>query len=235
MIVPMTALAMGHIPSRGSEEALGLMLPLLVAGDIFAVWQYRRLFSIESVKKLFPGTALGVILGGGLLWLFYHRTRVVGGLILIVVGVECVALVLLHWWLSWKGERTHLLREPLRSSLTGAYAGISSTLAHAAGPIIAMYLLPLRLDRRIFVGTCAVYLFALNTAKLPAYHFAGQFEKVKITFSLQFLPLVLAGALFGLWINRKLSDRLFSKVVYALTFLLGWYVLIDGILKIRAS
>jgi hypothetical protein len=231
----MTALAMGHIPARGSEEALGFMLPLLVAGDIFAVWQYRRLFSLEGIKLLLPGTALGVILGGVLLRLFYRQTRIVGALILIVVGVECIALVLLHWWLSWRGERSHLLREPWRSSLTGTYAGISSTLAHAAGPIITMYLLPLRLDRRIFVGTCAVYFFALNTAKLPAYHFAGQFEKVKITFSLQFLPLVLAGALFGLWINRRLSDRVFSKVIYVLTFLLGWYVLIDGILKLSAA
>jgi len=97
-----------------------------------------------------------------------------------------------------------------------------------------MYLLPLRLDRRIFVGTNAVFFFVLNTTKLPAYAFSGQFEKSSVLFSLSFLPLVAAGAVLGLWLNRRLSDRIFSKVVYGITFALGWYVLADGGLRLAS-
>jgi plastocyanin len=60
MVVPLIAIALGHIPSRGSEAALGLLLPLMLAGDVIAVWQYRELFSLNIVKKLLPGTAVGV-------------------------------------------------------------------------------------------------------------------------------------------------------------------------------
>ena len=63
------------------------------------------------------------------------------------------------------------------STLVGAAAATSSTLAHAAGPIIALYLLPQRLDRQLFVGTCAIYFFILNTAKLPPYYFSGMFSR----------------------------------------------------------
>src|SRR5277367_4569220 len=76
MIVPMTAIAMGHIPSRGSEAALGLLLPLLIAGDLIAVWQYFHLFFPNAADpeglhikarrvlvRLMPGTVVGVILG----------------------------------------------------------------------------------------------------------------------------------------------------------------------------
>ena len=43
------------------------MLALLITGDLLAVWQYRSLFSLSVVKKLFPGTAVGVLVGAVLL------------------------------------------------------------------------------------------------------------------------------------------------------------------------
>src|ERR1700722_10500448 len=89
MIVPMTTIAMGHT-SRGSEATLGLMLPLLIAGDLLAVWQYRRLFrrgppSFADLRRLFPGMVVGVILGGLLLKLLHARADLVGALIRIEI------------------------------------------------------------------------------------------------------------------------------------------------------
>lgn len=275
MIVPMTAIAMGHLPPRGSEAALGLLLPLLILGDFIALWQYRGFFQFHRaaagrdaerflagaqtdddpaisdpaatdaaatnvpttdgrpgallfVLKLLPGTAVGVVIGGLLLWWFHH-TSIVGALIRIEIGIESILLVGLHWWRQSRGVQQHLLPEPWRSHLTGGFAAVSSTLAHAAGPIIAMYLLPLKLDRRLFVGTCAIYFFLLNSAKLPAYWAAGQFQHAELSFTLKFIPLVIAGALFGFWVNRRMSDKVFTKLVYMVTFALGWYILYDGV------
>lgn len=243
MIVPMTAIAMGHIPTRGSEAALGLLLPLLITGDLIAVWQYFHLFFAKTegqtevharavIRKLLPGTIVGVILGGSLLWAIHSNGQLVGAFIRIEIGCESILLVGLHWWRLYRGMQQHLMREPLRSHLTGGFAAISSTLAHAAGPIIAMYLLPLQLDRQLYVGTCAVYFFILNTAKLPAYYASGQFAHAQFSFTARFLPLVIAGAIFGRWLNKHLSDTLFTKIVYIVTFVLGWYILADGILRL---
>jgi uncharacterized protein len=265
MVVPLTAIAMGHIPGRGAEAALGLLLPLLIIGDLIAVGQYRRLFALRPaplpalvpvgagaaaavqptdppddgrqtalrlLRRLLPGTAVGVLLGGLLLWWFHQQKELVGALMRIEIGIESILLVGLHWWRQHRGTQTQLLPEPIRSHLTGAFAGISSTLAHAAGPIIAMYLLPLKLDRRLFVALCAIYFFILNTAKLPAYWLSGQFEKAELSFTIQLLPLVAAGALFGFWINRRMNDVLFTRIVYLLTFAMGWYILVEGTLTL---
>ncbi len=245
MIVPMTAIAMGHIPSRGSEAALGLLLPLLIAGDFIAVWQYYHLFfgagaepdskrhaARAYVGRLLPGTAVGVVLGAFLLAYIHKRADLVGSLIRIEIGCESILLVLIHWWRIYRGVQQHLLPEPWRSSLTGGFAAVSSTLAHAAGPIIAMYLLPLGLDRQLFVGTTAVYFFLLNSAKLPAYYASGQFAHARLSFTIRFLPLVVIGAIFGRWLNRRINDRVFTNIVYIVTFALGWYILADGILRL---
>lgn len=245
MIVPMMAIAMGHIPGRGSQAALGLLLPLLVLGDLISVWQYRKTFftppgawqvlSVRQImRRLLPGTFCGVALGALLLWYFHSQQnrengqKMVEGLIRTEIGVESVLLVSLHWWNQYRGVQKHLMPEPLRSHAVGAFAGASSTLAHAAGPIIAMYLLPLKLDRQLYVGTSALYFFILNSSKLPVYWQAGQFEHAELGFTLKFLPLVVCGALFGFWVNKRLGDKVFTKVVYLLTFVLGWYILIDG-------
>jgi uncharacterized membrane protein YfcA len=229
MVVPMVAIAMGHIPGRGSEAALGLLLPLMLAGDVIAVWQYRHLFSLNIVKRLLPGTAVGVVIGGLILLWFHTYANLLGALIRIEIGIECILLVGIHWWRQWRGIQQHLVPEPWRSHLTGGFSAISSTLAHAAGPIIAMYLLPLRLDRALFVGTCAIYFLILNLCKIPAYYASGQFAHASPLFAAKFLPLVLAGAIFGVWVNRLLSDKWFSRIVYAVTFALGWYILIEGV------
>lgn len=228
MIVPMTAISMGHIPSRGSAAALGLLLPLLVIGDLIAVYQYRRIFSMGIVKHLLPGTMVGVVVGGLLLWWFHQQRELVNALMRIEIGFESIVLVGIHWWRQYKGMQTHLMGEPWRSHGTGAFAGVSSTLAHAAGPIIAMYLLPLRLDRQVFVGTSAIYFFILNAVKLPVYWVSGQFANAEVLFTVRLAPLVACGAVFGFWVNQRISDRLFSRVVYILTFLMGWYILVDG-------
>lgn len=228
MVIPMTAIALGYIPERGSEAALGLLLPLLIVGDLISIFQYRKIFSMEIVKHLLPGTAVGVVLGALLLWSLHKQKEVVGALIRIEIGIECILLVGLHWWRQYRGMQSHLMREPWRTHLTGGFSAISSTLAHAAGPIIAMYLLPLKLDRRLFVGTCAIYFFILNTAKLPAYYFSHQFDRAELSFTMKFLPLLVLGAMVGFAINQRLSDKLFSRVVYIVTFVLGIYLLIDG-------
>jgi uncharacterized membrane protein YfcA len=233
MIVPMTVMAMGAT-RYGGDKALGLMLPLLIAGDVLAVWQYRRLFSWPIVLRLLPGTAVGVALGSWLLWWFHRRPpRLLVPLIKIEVALESIVLVGLHWWRVWRGRLLHVTPSLPRSTVTGAFAGASSTLAHAAGPIIALYLLPQRLERQLFVGTCAVYFFLLNTAKLPGYQTADMFTPDVLLLSLKLLPLVAAGAAFGFWVTRRMNDELFSKVVYVVTFLLGWYLLVDGVMGLR--
>ncbi len=174
------------------------------------------------------------MVGGLLLWWFKSQQKdVTAALIRLEIGFECVLLVGLHWWRMSRGlGETVYVPTPSASFGVGAFAAISSTLAHAAGPIIALYLLPQRLDRQLFVGTCAIYFFILNNAKLPAYYASGLFGNVSLRETAQLAPLLVVGALLGFWLNKRMNDRVFSKLLYAVTFLLGWYILIDAVVAL---
>lgn len=228
MIVPMTVVALGHT-DYGSAAALGVMLPLLILGDAIAVGLHRKHFDRAVVRRLLvPWTFVGVAVGGLALWWFHHQQRLVVPLIKLEVGLESVLLVGLHWWRVWRGQNLRVAPSAGKYALTGAVAGTFSTLAHAAGPIVGLFLLPQRLDRRVFVGTCAVYFGLLNLAKLPAYAGVRMFDRGTLLLSLYAAPLVVAGAAFGFWVNRKLNDELFGRIVYAVTFALGWYLIGDA-------
>jgi uncharacterized membrane protein YfcA len=236
MIVPMLTIACAHVPALGEKATLPLMLPLLILGDLIAVWQYRHLFSLNIVKKLLPGTLVGVVIGGLLLWWLENQSAdVAAALIRLEIGFECVLLVGLHFWRVARGlGETIYVPKPIASFLTGGFAAISSTLAHAAGPIIALYLLPQRLDRQLFVGTCAIYFFILNNAKLPAYFLSGLFGNVSWALTARLAPLLFVGALIGFWLNKRIGDRAFSNIVYGVTFVLGAYLLVDAARKLVA-
>ncbi len=228
LIVPMTVVAMSHTPYK-AEGALGLLLPLLIVGDLVAIWQYRHLFSMTIVKKLLPATAVGVVIGSAMLWWFgTHQQKVAEALIKTEIGLESVALVGLHFYRVYRGQRELYVPKRWHNHVVGGTAAVSSTMAHAAGPIIALYLLPQRLDRQLFVGTCAIYFGILNNAKLPGYFFAGQMNLGLFWLSIRLLPLVLLGAVAGFWLNKRMTDRIFSNIVFTITFALGGYLMYAG-------
>jgi uncharacterized membrane protein YfcA len=153
------------------------------------------------------------------------------------IGLESVILVGLHWWRTWWRGTTVEPHVPKRwqDHVAGSFAGASSTLAHAAGPIITLYLLPQGIGRDLFIGTGAIYFFLVNSAKLPVYWAGGQFKHASPAFAATFLPLVIAGACFGWWLKNHINDKTFSKIVYCLTFGLGWYLLIDAATRLASG
>lgn len=229
VVVPICAIALDHTP-RGSDKTLGLLLPLLLVGDVLSVWQYRRLFDFALIRPLVLPALVGIAIGSAVLWLIHSQANQarIAGLVRLEIGLECVALVALHWYRVWRGDAVRLMREPLRAWIAGTYTGISTTLAHAAGPVVAMYLLPLKPDRRAFVGSSAVFFALANATKLPGYWMAGQFAGVDAIIALRLVPLVVFGAIVGFWLNKRMTDFGFLRFVYAATFAIGLYLAIDG-------
>lgn len=221
LAIPLMALAVG------SERMLGLLLPVLILGDVFSVVHYIKAYDGRTLAGLLAGCAPGVACGVALLGWF--RTLQDGPRFLDgSVGVLCAVFVCIQAVLSCRKAASAptqtVRRHPagiVLAVVVGLLAGTASTLSHAAGPIIAMFLLPLGYDKRTFVGTTAWFFLGCNLMKLGPFIYE-RLVTARTALELVYLaPAVIAGTFLGSWLNKKVSPRTFNIVVYALVFATG--------------
>jgi len=216
MATPLLSLVMP--PTR----SVAILLPLLCGSDIVSLYFYRRICSKRNLLALIPGAILGIGLGGVFIyhWMGDQTSAerelkaIVGWISLLFVAYQAGRA-----WLLKKIEKYH--PKGWHGWLFGCCSGFTSTLAHAGGPPVTMYLLPQHLDRQLFVGT-TVWLFAvINAIKLIPYFTLGLFPKENLALSFTLMPLVPVGVGLGVWLNRITSQWLFNSLVYGILFLTG--------------
>lgn len=199
------------LPAR---EATGLVLPLLCFGDVVAVSAYRRHATWSHLWRLFPWTGGGVILGYLALGRISDReTRIlIGAIVLALIAVHLVR------------RRPHATASSEASDhgawfapAIGVLAGFTTLVANAAGPLMAIYLLAMRLPKFEFMGTAAVFFLLLNLFKVPFMLHLGLITGASFTTNLLLAPAVLAGAWSGRRVLQRIDQQWFEKVALFLS------------------
>lgn len=214
LITPMLALVMPL------DKAVGLMLPILILGDMFTLAVYWRGWEVRFLGVLLLGAVIGVTLATLVLASFPLSTlrKLLGVLVLIFVAYRLFERRFLRM-LTYRPRRWH-------GVLAGSLAGFASTLAHAGGPPISIYLLLQNLSPTIFIATSALFFAVLNWIKVPYYYFAGLFD---FRLQLQFIWLIPLLPV-GVWTGRRLITRMdkgvFEKVILALILVSGLLLLV---------
>ena len=101
------------------------------------------------------------------------------------------------------------------------FTGLVSTLLHAGGVVMMLYLAPLALDGRKFVATAFLIGVALNLAKIGPYVGLGLIDPESFSISLKMLPALAVGALLGMLLNHKLPMVWFNRLILAIVLTLG--------------
>lgn len=200
------------------RESVGTVLVTLLAGDVMAVSTYRREADWRYLWRLFPWTAIGVVLGAFALGRIDDTgiRRLIGGILVVLI----VLYVLRQSF--WPGELDQTMAErPWIARATGILAGFTTMVANASGPIMTLYLLALRLPKVIFIGTTAWFFFVLNLFKVPFSVGLGLISASSLLLSLQFIPFTIVGALLGRWILPRINQQLFERLALALTLVAG--------------
>ncbi len=196
-------------------DAAAILLPLLIVCDVFAVLHYRRNFDRRSIKLLLPGAVVGIAVGA----MFFGYSSGNERVLQIGLGVLSVVFV------AFQAARALIFgyfteRHPPAAEgvAMGAVSGFTSTLAHAGGPPVTVYLLPQGMPRDLFVGTTVIFFASINQIKLIPYLGLGILGAGHLLTILILSPLSYVGVRLGIYLNRRFSEVWFNRVVY--TFLL---------------
>ena len=201
--------------------ANGATTPLLILGDIFAVYWYQKHTRWDKVRELIPSVAVGALLGVVFLFLLDENAGgknlfnlIIGGIVLVMLFIH-----ILRKWLP-----NHLSpTTPVGRFFAGSTAGFSTFVSNAAGPIMSIYMSALRLPKDEFMGTTAWYFFLFNLSKLPFYILLQvlkphqpTFNGQTLLFNLLMVPCVIIGVFLGRWLLPRIPQKTFEALVLIL-------------------
>jgi uncharacterized membrane protein YfcA len=216
------AVALFTYSFASGKQASGLVLPLLIFADFIAVFSYRRHAQWRHLWKLFPWTAMGVVLG------YFALGHISDREARTLIGIIILALAALSYW-----RRLHprALVEEARmhwgvAVAVGILAGFITLVANAAGPLMAIYLVAMRLPKLEYVGTAAVFFLLLNLFKVPFMVGLGLITMETFEFNLLLLPAVVLGTMLGRWLLARIEQRAFEQIVLGLSAMAGLLLLL---------
>ncbi len=211
LIIPLLTLVM-PVP-----DAVSLSLPLLLIGDVFAIWMYWKTWDTRHVKLMIPFAIIGILVGTTLLATLPDLTlrRLVAAFTLLFVGFKLI------------DERLTNVRYEHRNwhaYLAGGVSGVGSALANVGAPPFTAYLLMQDLSPQRFVGTTTLYFAFINVLKLPGLVVVGLLDLNDLIGVVWALPLIPLGVWLGRWmvdrLNRKLFERFMLVVLVIASFAL---------------
>jgi len=206
--VPVLAMIFGAKPSSG------ILLPVLCCADLFAVVYYRRSAAWKYIIHLLPWALAGF----GLALLTDHLIPDKGFKTLIGICIFAGLGVML--WNELRGKNNAVPSAWWFTALFGMTGGFSTMIGNAAGPIMSVFLLSVRLPKTSFVGTAAWFFMIVNFLKLPLQYFVwNNISKETLLFDATMLPAVAVGAWLGIIFVKKVSEKHYRMLVLGLTLL----------------
>tara|TARA_Y100000590_G_scaffold458262_2_gene612615 strand:+ start:679 stop:1464 length:786 start_codon:yes stop_codon:yes gene_type:complete len=221
LAVPLMSLAISPI------QAAGIMLPIMIPMDILSIWVYRNRWDARVLTVLIPSAIVGITIGGLTAgWVNDDIVRFLVGIIAIVFTVHRARGIL-----RMAGKTKIDIPPPSKpwGVFWGTCAGFTSFLAHAGAPPYQVYVLRQGLRKEIYTGTSVMFFASANAIKLIPYGMLGQLSVTNLSVSAALLPLVPIGVFLGVWLNRKIPEKVFFSIILSSILLVGIKLIWDGI------
>jgi uncharacterized protein len=191
------------------STAVGVLLPMLIVGDAFAIYMYWREWDATLVRRMLPAGVIGALIG----------TYMLAALSPNALRVALAIFVLLLVVYKLVSDRiTGLAYQPRRwhAPTAGGLAGIASGMFNNGGPPFNSYLLLQKMPPRLFIATTALFFAILNLIKVPGFLYTGVLN-VPVLLSLWWVfPFIPLGVWAARWLVTRVNQLTFEWIVIAL-------------------
>ena len=205
----------------GAKESTGILMPLLICGDILAVIYYKRHVKWIYLIKLLPWMVLGVLVGV-VLGKDLPEDLFKSGMAVIIL----ISVVMMYYW-----ERKKDRQVPTHwsfAALMGMMAGFTTMVGNLAGAFSNIYFLAIKLPKNEFIGTAAWLFFIINLFKVPFHIWSwGTINRASFQISLSLIPAVIAGFYLGVFLVKKINNDKYRQLILLLTGLGGLAILLQ--------
>lgn len=199
----------------GEKTSTGILLPMLVFADIFAVVYYNKHVQWHFIKKLLPAMVVGVLVG---VWVGNDISETLFKRIMAIIIIGSVVIM---FYMENRRNPT-VPTNKLFSNGTGFLAGFTTMIGNLAGPVSDIYFLAMRLPKNEFIGTAAWLFFIINVFKLPFHIFIWKTISTEtLVLNSVLIPVVVVAFFLGAYIVRLISNVNYRRFVLIVTALGG--------------
>jgi uncharacterized protein len=205
-----------------AKQSTGLVLPLLILGDLIAIRNYRAHTQWRVIFRLLPWTFLGIGVG------WYVVGRIESNRVMqVLIGTILLSMIVLHFFRQWlQAHEKPLTPEQMRAGgstlgdgLAGGTIGFATMTANAAGPVTTLYFIARHLPKFEFLGTAAWFYCIVNLVKVPFSVQLGLIQGGSLKVNLALAIFVLLGSIAGVWCVKRINQRWFELTALGLTAL----------------
>ena len=193
-----------------ANEVLGLLLPIMLLADVFAIALHWKKWNWRMVLLLTPGAVIGVTVGT---FFIANAPTDVLKLVLAIIALIFVVYKLIEKRLL---KSVKYVERPWHGWLAGTTAGFASSLAHSGGPPVSIYLMLQDVTPIVFNGTSVLFFAILNWIKVPYYLYIHLFDFQRLWQIAWLAPIVPLGVWFGRWMSTKISKEVFDGIMVAI-------------------
>lgn len=194
------------------DKSPGVLLGILILADLFAVTYHRHNANWGHVIRLLPAAFAGIVAG------FFGLRHVNDEQLRPIIGIIVLVMLSINYWRTkTKGNDAPIPGKWWFAIALGFMAGVTTMMANAAGPVMVIYLLAMRLPKIEFVGTSAWFFFVVNWLKVPLSAKLDLMTVESVKLNLMMLPFIALGAALGIFFLRRIPQKAFSAIVQVLT------------------
>ncbi|WP_341216731.1 sulfite exporter TauE/SafE family protein [uncultured Wocania sp.] len=199
----------------GEKTSTGILLPMLIVADIFAVIYYNRHAQWNIIKKLIPFMIIGVLVG---VWVGNDISKIIFKRLMAIIIIASVIIM----FYTESRKSTKVPTHKLFSAGTGFLAGFTTMIGNLAGPISNIYFLAMRFPKNEFVGTAAWLFFIINVFKLPFHIFIWKtVTPESLVLNSVLIPAVILGFFLGAYIVKLISNVNYRRFILIVTAIGG--------------
>lgn len=205
------------------DKVVACLLPLLILLDFNAIYHHRHNKVWPRILEIWVPSLAGILVGAGVWW-WVGREGVETYSVEIKRFVGIIALFFAVYILAKERAMSWINRLHPGSNVAwifGVVAGFTSTIAHAAGPIVSLYMFAQNMGKTLFVGTTAWTFTLINLSKLPFYVGIGLIRSDVLYFDLFLVWLIPIGSYLGKWMHDRIPEKPFNRVIMVFVFLAG--------------
>lgn len=198
----------------GGKQSTGILLPILITADVFAVLYYHRHANWHHIFRAIPWTFAGIVIA------MFVGNKIEDKTFKQIIAITIMLSVALMVWRDLRKKKEKIPNQWWFAAILGFTGGFATMIGNAAGPIFAVYLLALRLPKNEYIGTSAWFFFITNLFKFPLHLLVWKTITIKtLAINVVTIPIVLMGAFFAIWLVKKIPNKIYRWLIITITII----------------